>query len=98
MRLIFLSFALLLAAVSTASGAPSLAAQEGQWVCLPDDQTAPQIMVDFEERVYRRCDQNTCSLYDIVGVHRRDAATEIAFAPGALLRTGDSGGRYIETL
>ena len=86
MRLIVLSLAILLAATSIAAAAPSLAAQEGRWVCLPDDQTAPQVLVDFEENVYRRCDQNTCTNYDILTVQRDAKTTEISFAPGAIMR------------
>ena len=80
-----------------ALAAPSLAERMGRWVCLPDDPAAPQILVDFEEGVYRRCDQNICSQYDILSVRRLPEATEVAFAPGAMLRTGDAGGRYTET-
>ncbi len=96
MRSIFLSLAMLFAATSIAAAAPSLAAQEGSWICLPDDQTAPQVLVDFEENVYRRCDQNTCSSYDILAVRRHPDATEISFAPGAVLRADDDGSRYTE--
>jgi len=96
MRLIVLSLTLLFAATAIAAAAPSLAAQEGSWICLPDDQTAPQVLVDFEENVYRRCDQNTCSSYDILAVRRLPDATEISFAPGAILRADDGGSRYTE--
>lgn len=96
MRLILLSLTLLFAATSIAAAAPSLAAQEGSWVCLPDDQSAPQVLVDFEENVYRRCDQNTCSQYDILAVRRASDTTEISFAPGAMLRADDGGNRYTE--
>ncbi len=87
---------MLFAATSIAAAAPSLAAQEGSWVCLPDDQISPQVLVDFEENVYRRCDQNTCASYDILSVRRTDEATEISFAPGAIMRADDDGGRYTE--
>jgi hypothetical protein len=96
MRFILLSFAILLAATSIAAAAPSLAAQEGSWVCLPDDRTAPQVLVDFEENVYRRCDQNTCSSYDILAVRRHADTTEISYAPGAVMRADDDGSRYTE--
>jgi len=95
MRTASLSLAVLLAAATTAAAA-SLAAQEGRWVCLPDDPAAPQVMVDFEERLYRRCDQNTCASYDILSVRHHAGATEIAFAPGAILHADDAGARYRE--
>ena len=98
MRLIFLSLALLVAATVAAAAAPSLAAQQGRWVCLPDDQTAPQVLVDFEEKMYRRCDQNTCVSYDILAVRPKADSTEVAFAPGAVMWSDDNGGRYTETL
>ncbi len=98
MRLIVLSLAMLFAATSIAAAAPSLAAQEGSWICLPDDQIAPQVLVDFEENIYRRCDQNTCSQYDILGVQRYPDATEVSFAPGAIMRADDDGSRYTETV
>jgi len=98
MRLIILSLTLLFAATAIAAAAPSLAAQEGSWVCLPDDQTAPQVLVDFEENVYRRCDQNTCSSYDILAVRPHPDATEISFSPGAHMRADDDGARYTESV
>ncbi|MDA0653285.1 MAG: hypothetical protein O3C49_08425, partial [Proteobacteria bacterium] len=98
MRWIFLSLILFFAATSIAAAAPSLAAREGQWVCLPDDDTAPQVLGDFEENIYRRCDQYSCSQYDILGVRQLPEATEVAFASGAILSADDDGGRYTETL
>ena len=98
MRMILLSLAMLFAATSIANAAPSLAAQEGRWFCLPDDQTAPQVSVDFEEKVYRRCDQYICAGYDILSVRRHQDATEVAFTPGAFMRADDDGSRYTETL
>jgi hypothetical protein len=95
---------MLLAATSIAAAAPSptaqpsLAAQEGSWICLPDDQTAPQVFVDFEENIYRRCDQNICSQYEILAVRRKPDATEISFAPTAKFSADDAGGRYQESL
>jgi hypothetical protein len=87
-----------LAATAIASAAPSLAAQEGSWVCLPDDQTAPQVFVDFEENIYRRCDQNICSQYDILAVRQKPDATEISFSATAIFSADDAGGRYQESL
>lgn len=98
MRMILISLVLLLAATSIAAAAPSLAAQQGRWACLPDDKTAPQVYVDFEENIYRRCDQNICSQYDILAVRQKPEATEVAFAPGAFMSADDNGRRYTETL
>jgi hypothetical protein len=98
MRLILLFFVLLFAATVSAADAPSLVAQQGRWVCLPDDQTAPQVLVDFEENVYRRCDQNTCVSYDILAVRPHAESTEVSFAPGAIMRADDDGSRYTEIL
>lgn len=98
MRAILVSLALLLAATSIAAAAPSLADREGRWACLPDDQTAPQVYVDFEEKIYRRCDQNICSEYDILSVQRKTDSTEVAFAPGAFMSADHDGHRYTETL
>lgn len=98
MRMILLSLAMLFAAIASAAAAPSLAAQQGRWVCLPDDQTAPQVLVDFEENVYRRCDQNTCVSYDILAVRPDREATEVSFAPDAHMHADDGGGRYTEFL
>lgn len=98
MRLILLTFSIVFVLSSAAVAAPSLFAQEGKWVCLPDDSLAPQVLIDFEENVYRRCDQNTCSLYDILDVQRQAAGTVVSFAPGASLVVPNSGGRYTESL
>lgn len=97
MRL-FLSSLVIALAASPLAAAPSLTAQLGRWVCLPDDRTAPQVLVDFEERVYRRCDQNTCTTYDILAVRPAGDALEIAFAPQAYMRVSDDGARYHERM
>lgn len=98
MRLIFFTIAMFLAATSIASATPSLAAQEGSWICVPDDQTAPQVFIDFEENIYRRCDQNICSQYEILAVRQKPDTTEISFTPKAIFSADDAGGRYGETL
>jgi len=59
-----------LVAPQVALAAPLLSVQQGRWVCLLDDQSAPQVLVDFTENVYRRCDQNTCVTYDILAVRQ----------------------------
>lgn len=98
MKLICLTIAMLLATTAIASAAPSLAAQEGSWICVPDDQTAPQVFVDFEENIYRRCDQNICSQYEILAVRQKPETTEISFTPNAIFSADDAGGRYQESL
>lgn len=98
MRLIFLALTMLLAATAIASAAPSLAAQEGSWICLPNDQAAPQVFIDFEENIYRRCDQNICSQYEILAVRQKAEATEISFTANAVFSADDAGGRYQESL
>ncbi|NNE83082.1 MAG: hypothetical protein HKN28_03840, partial [Alphaproteobacteria bacterium] len=85
-------------AAPSATAQPSLAAQTGSWVCLPDDKTAPQVFVDFEENIYRRCDQNICSQYEILAVRQKPDATEISFSPTAIFSADDAGGRYQESL
>lgn len=98
MRLIILCLTLLFAATTIVAAAPSETPQGGSWVCLPDDQTAPQVLVDLEENIYRRCDQSTCASYNILGVQRHPKATQISFAPGAIMRVADDGSRYTEIL
>ena len=98
MRTLLVAMALLLAFPSPTSAAPALADRDGSWVCLPDEQTAPQVLIDFTENIYRRCDQNTCSLYDIVVVRQEGEVVEISFAAHARLRADNAGGRYTETL
>lgn len=96
MRAILFTLLSLLATTPAAAAGPSLAAQDGRWVCLPDDPAAPQVLVDFEENAYRRCDQNTCTSYDIQSVRRHGAVTEILFAPDSRLRAIDTGGQFTE--
>ncbi len=55
-------------------------------------------VVDFEDKVYRRCDQNTCVSYDILFVRPHAESTEVSFAPSAIMRADDDGSRYTETL
>ncbi len=98
MRILVFSLAVLFAVTTVAAAAPSLSVQQGRWVCLPDDQVSPQVLVDFEENAYRRCDQNTCVSYDILAVRPQADSIELTFAPGAIMRTDNDGGRYTETL
>ena len=98
MRRILFILAMFLAFLTAAGATPQLSSQTGRWVCLPDSEVAPQVLVDFEEKAYRRCDQNTCVSYDILAVRRHGDLTEIAFAPDAVMRAADDGARYSEVL
>ena len=99
MKTLVLAFVCTLAAISAAAaGEPSVADQKGVWVCLPDDPAAPQVYVDFEENVYRRCDPNICSSYEILNIRRRSHINYIWFTPDAQMQVDDAGNRYTETM
>ncbi len=70
----------------------------GRWVCQPDKADWPQVLIDFTEDAYRRCDQNTCVTYSIGTVHLDDMTARIEFAPHATFKTANSGGSYQETI
>jgi hypothetical protein len=70
----------------------------GRWVCKPDQPHWPQILIDFTDKAYRRCDQNTCVSYDIESLQIENSAAIIGFAPRAVLKTGETGGTYRETM
>ena len=60
--------------------------------------SSPQILIDFEEDAYRRCDQNTCVTYPIVSIVAEGGEVTVRFAPGAVLRTRHQGGPYREQM
>jgi hypothetical protein len=52
----------------------------GRWVCQPDNAAWPQVLIDFTEDAYRRCDQNTCVTCSIGTVHLDDMTAWIECA------------------
>jgi hypothetical protein len=70
----------------------------GRWLCRPTDPLWPQILVDFEEDAYRRCDQNTCVSYVIAAFETGPDATTIRFGGDANLVVRRDGSAYFETL
>lgn len=89
--------AILLLAALEAHGAPFDAA-DGQWLCLPDAPHWPQILVDFEENAYRRCDQNTCTSYDIAAFEPGRETVTVVFGAGARFTVRRDGDAYLETI
>lgn len=83
---------------------PSLAGQArftdaaGRWVCQPDQAAWPQVLIDFTEDAYRRCDQNTCVTYKLGTPTATDGMFRIRFSPGGDFETADTGGPYRETI
>ncbi|MBO6781817.1 MAG: hypothetical protein JJ899_00830 [Alphaproteobacteria bacterium] len=73
-----------------------LSDRQGRWLCLPDDPAWPQILIDFEEDAYRRCDQNTCVSYLIGKIEKSDDKTRLSFSAKAQIELPDAGGPYRE--
>lgn len=99
----FLTFlGLIVFAQAAIADDPRLTDMSGRWVCQPDNPAWPQLLIDFTEEAYRRCDQNTCVTYGIESL-QTDAGSEhdivhIRFAENGELETRDLGGTYRETL
>lgn len=79
-----------------------LTEQSGRWVCHPTSPAWPQILIDFTEKAYRRCDQNTCVTYPLheirPGTDGNSSTVEVRFGAQGRLITGDYGGAYQEHL
>jgi hypothetical protein len=90
-----------LAFADTASAA-SFADRDGRWSCKPVERLAPLIEIDFEEREYRRCDQNICSAYDMTDASVRIATTDkeirIEFGPRSHFSADLAGTEFVETV
>lgn len=84
------------------ASAASLADQSGRWSCTPTQPLTPQVEIDFEEREYRRCDQNICSAYDLAEPSARMVTmpdgVRIGFAPDSLFFSDLAGHAYTEIL
>lgn len=70
----------------------------GRWVCQPDQAGWPQVLIDFAEDAYRRCDQNTCVTYPLGNPVHKDGMVHIQFAPNGGFDTSNAGGRYVERI
>ena len=97
-RFITITIATLLSFQAVYADAASLMDRTGRWICEPDNPVWPQILIDFEEDAYRRCDQNTCVTYPIVSIVAEGGEVTVRFAPGAVLRTRHQGGPYREQM
>ena len=79
-----------------------LTEQSGRWVCQPDSPGWPQILIDFTEKAYRCCDQNTCVTYPLreirYGTDNDSAAVLVRFGEQGRLIKGEYGGAYQEHL
>ncbi len=95
---IAIAVAIVFSIQSVAAETSRISDRIGRWICEPDNPAWPQVLVDFEESAYRRCDQNTCVSYPIPNIEQHTDAVVLAFAPGAFMRVPDTGGRYRETL
>lgn len=97
-RFLTMAVAAVLFAGPAAADAARLSDMQGRWVCTPENKTWPQLLIDHEEAVYRRCDQNTCVTYPITGIQMDGERVTVGFAPGSALHTLDQGGAYRETM
>lgn len=84
--------------IVTATAAPALSDGSGQWLCLPEDWRNPQVQIDFDERVYRRCDQHTCSTFDLTPIQRDGDVVVFTFGETGEMRAAPDGTRYVETV
>jgi hypothetical protein len=87
-----------LSAQTALASDPRLSDATGRWVCQPDQAAWPQVLIDFEDDAYRRCDQNTCVTYALGNPAHKDGMVHIQFAPNGGFDTSDAGGRYIERI
>ena len=70
----------------------------GRWVCQPAQPEWPQVLIDYTEDAYRRCDQNTCVTYPLDELTLENSRIHIRFAPHGDFETGDTGGKYREVI
>lgn len=89
---------LLLSAGAVQAGTQGLTDRNGRWICTPANPAWPQVLIDFEEDAYRRCDQNTCVTYPIMNISADEGGVRINFSHDAALRTQDAGGPYRESM
>lgn len=79
-----------------------LTEKSGRWVCQPDNPAWPQVLIDFSEDAYRRCDQNTCVTYEIRDLQADTSGAsqtvQILFGESSHMTTEDRGGVYRERL
>lgn len=94
----------LLAAMLCTTIQPALASEArlsdfaGRWVCQPDQAAWPQVLLDFADDAYRRCDQNTCVTYPLGIPMIKDGMAHVRFAPNGDFKTTNTGGPYRETI
>lgn len=84
--------------IATAAADPAISDGSGQWICIPDDSRHPQVQIDFVERVYRRCDQHTCSTFDLAFAEHDDGTVSFSFGANGQMQAADDGARYLETV
>lgn len=84
--------------VATAAADPAISDASGLWNCLPERSGQPQIQIDFNEKVYRRCDQHICSTYELAPVEAADAGVRISFGGIGAFVASAGGRRYTETV
>lgn len=89
--------------VSFALTAPALAQsfsqQDGRWACRPDQGYVPQVLVDFDEGLYRRCDESTCTEYHILSATGDgNGKVRIAFTKASYFEADTAGVEFAEFL
>lgn len=98
MRLSLLATVLCLSVQTAMAADARLSDGAGRWVCQPDRPEWPQILIDFTEDAYRRCDQNTCVTYPLEAAVLDNGRFHIHFAPHADFETTNAGGLYRELI
>lgn len=84
--------------IATAAADPAISEGAGQWVCVPDDSRQLQVQIDFVERIYRRCDQRTCSTFDLAFAEDGEGTVAFIFGPNGQMQVADDGAHYVETV
>lgn len=99
---VLISLSVVMVVQAAVADTSRLTEKSGRWVCHPDDAAWPQVLIDFTEDAYRRCDQNTCVTYAIHNLHSdidgTSDAVRIQFGENGQMTTDDHGGAYWERL
>lgn len=98
MRFFYLATVICLSAQTAMAADARFSDGTGRWVCQPDRPEWPQVLIDFTEDAYRRCDQNTCVSYSLEEIALENDRIHIQFAPHAGFESGNTGGRYRELI
>lgn len=97
-KISLLATVICLAAQTALAADPRFSDAAGRWVCHPDQPEWPQVLIDFTEDAYRRCDQNTCVSYPLDKLALENSRIHIQFAPHGDFESADTGGEYRELI